>query len=415
MSEISAGEEWRAHWPLVVAGFFGSALNVLPAYALGVLLAPVVKEFGWTRGEYFFGLSLSGIMVAALVPFTGRWIDRKGSRSVAIPGVVIHCVTFAALALSGAEIWQWWGIWAIHALGAAMITTNVWTGPIAANFDKSRGSAMAVALAGSGFAAAITPLLMTGLIDAFNWRTACIISSAIFLAVLLPLTFLCLKDGPRARTAGTPADVAQPKTGLTLAEGLRAPSFIKLAVASVLIFVPLLALVIHFVPIARADGLKPGEAAVAAGAIGLASLSGRLVAGPLLDRIQGRFVAAAALVLPIVATLMLLAGLAHSPGMAALIAALLGGALGAYINILAYLSGRYWGMRSYATLFGLLLSCLAISQAIGPTLAGHVFDVAGSYRPFLLWVALPAFIVAMLLIATLGRYPDFARAEVAAQ
>jgi len=414
MTEISARREWRAHWPLVVAGFFGSALNVLPVYALGVLLTPVVEEFGWTRAEYFFGLSLSGMMVAALVPFTGRWIDRKGSRSVAIPGVIIYCVTFAALAISGAEIWQWWAIWAVHALGAAMITTNVWTGPIAANFDKSRGTAMAVALAGSGFAAAITPLLMTGLADAYDWRMACIIVSAIFLAVLLPLTILCLKDGPRAGATAAAGETATAKTGLTLAEGLRAPSFIKLAAASVLIFVPLLALVIHFVPLARADGLASGEAAAAAGAIGLASLSGRLVAGPLLDRIQGRFVAIAALFLPIAASIMLLMGLASSPGMAAVIAALLGGALGAYINILAYLSARYWGMRSYATLFGLLLSCLAISQAIGPTLAGHIFDITGSYRAFM-WLALPSLILAMLLIATLGRYPDFTRLKAGGQ
>jgi hypothetical protein len=45
---------------------------------------------------------------------------------------------------------------------------------------------------------------------------------------------------------------------------------------------------------------------------------------------------------------------------------------------------------------------------VGPLLANLVYDLTHSYT-IVMWVAVPGFLVATVLFATLGRYPDFAR------
>jgi MFS family permease len=405
--ETRSGPEWRAHWPLVLVGFFGSVLNVLPVYAVGVLMTPVVAELGWTRAEFFSGLSLSGFLVAFLVPFSGALIDRRGARSIALPGVALFCLGIAGLGLVGASLWQWWLVWALLGLSGATVTTNVWTGAIAGRFVKARGTALALALTGSGFAAAILPIAVNALIAQLGWRGACVALGAIIAAILLPLAARFLTAPVRTDEGGA---VREPPPGLSLVEGLRSAAFYKLALSGLLVFIPLLAMVIHFVPIQRAFGLGAAPAAAAAGLIGVASICGRLVTGPLLDRLPGRVVGSVVLLLPIGAAL-LLSFHGGSAIVASIGALLLGGTLGAEISILAYLSTRYWGMRSYATLFGLILSCLGVAQATGPLLAAYIFDRSGSYQPFLLWCALPSLGAGLLLIGSLGPYPRFEGAQ----
>jgi cyanate permease len=57
----------------------------------------------------------------------------------------------------------------------------------------------------------------------------------------------------------------------------------------------------------------------------------------------------------------------------------LGLGAGGISNTTPYLLTRYFGLRSFSTLYGLTWTFYAIAGAIGPVLMGHVFDRTGSY------------------------------------
>jgi nitrate/nitrite transporter NarK len=40
---------------------------------------------------------------------------------------------------------------------------------------------------------------------------------------------------------------------------------------------------------------------------------------------------------------------------------------------------RYFGLRSFSTLYGLVYSAYAVAGATAPLILGHVYDVTGSY------------------------------------
>ena len=75
---------------------------------------------------------------------------------------------------------------------------------------------------------------------------------------------------------------------------------------------------------------------------------------------------------------------------------------------MVYLLSRHVGAKSFGTLFGTVSTAMSIAAGISPVVANHIFDVTRSYD-LVLWAAIPPFVVAAVLFAALGRYPDFDR------
>jgi hypothetical protein len=76
-----------------------------------------------------------------------------------------------------------------------------------------------------------------------------------------------------------------------------------------------------------------------------------------------------------------------------------------------YLLTRYFGLRSFSTLYGLTWTFYAAAGAIGPVILGRAFDVTGSYAALLIMLA-----AALGLAATtnllLPRYSDSSVADL---
>lgn len=85
-------------------------------------------------------------------------------------------------------------------------------------------------------------------------------------------------------------------------------------------------------------------------------------------------------------------------------AMLVGAAAGAEIDVVAYLCGRYFGLRHYGSIYGSLFAIVAVATAIGPALAAQLLPVLSGYGG-VLW-----FEVAMVVIGAglFLRFPRFA-------
>jgi cyanate permease len=73
------------------------------------------------------------------------------------------------------------------------------------------------------------------------------------------------------------------------------------------------------------------------------------------------------------------------------------------VDIIAYLTTRYFGLRSFGELFGWLWAVFGVSGGIGAYLMGVGFDKTGSYSLPLAGFSVEAF-AAMLLTISLGPY-----------
>ena len=155
-------------------------------------------------------------------------------------------------------------------------------------------------------------------------------------------------------------------------------------------------------------GISAEDAAMTLSVLGAASLCGRLITGMLLDRFFGPRVSFFLLV-GVAGGISILASARH-PVAALSAAALIGLGLGAEADITPYLLTRYFGLRSFSTLYGFTWTAYAIAGAIGPVVMGRAFDLTGSYEKFLLILAC-ATLLSSILMLTMPRYESVARRD----
>lgn len=373
----NAAAEWRAHWPLALAAGVGYSTIGLQSYGLGPFVTHLEQDFGWTRAQVMSGLSLSNFVGVFLNIIIGLVVDRFGARPVALTGLVVKTGAFALLATATGAMFNWNALWVLVAIGVVLVQSTVWTSAVAAKFDRSRGLAMAVVLSGTPITAMVCPLLATWLIESYGWRVGFAGVAGFWLLATFPVVFLFFRDGrDRAQREADHASAAHP--GLTLKEGVRTRAFACLMISFGAFSFYNMTITTNLVPMLTEKGVSAMEAAGIAAIMGIVGIVARLSVGFLLDRMPGGLIGAATQLLPVLGCGLLLLD-APSVLVLSLAVAAFGAATGAEVDVALYLATRHFGLKSFAALFGAVITFGALNAAIGPYVGGWLHDATGNY------------------------------------
>jgi predicted MFS family arabinose efflux permease len=405
----TAREEWRRRWPLVLAAVIGFSFHSVMTSFAGLFIGPIGEEFGWSRTQVTAGLSLSSVTVTILSPFFGVAIDRWGTRRLALPGLVMKSLVFAGFAFVSASVTQWLAIWFVYALTSLAVKSTVWTTAVAGVFSAGRGLALGVVMSGTALSQIIVPPLGNWLIGEFGWRSAFAWmgigwGGAAFLLCVFFL-FDAHDDARKARAAGDANAGKVTLPGLTIREAWRDAALWRIAISTFVMMLFTIALVVHQIPILTESGVSRTSAAWLASLAGAAGIAGKLVTGRLLDRFNPNLVGGITLAAASLGFALLLEPIRTH---ALIVAAMLinGYASGTKLQICAYLTSRYAGMRNFGTIFSIMASLIALGSGLGPVLGGIAYDWQGDYT-MLLVGGIAGSLVSGALIFGLGRYPDW--------
>jgi predicted MFS family arabinose efflux permease len=106
---------------------------------------------------------------------------------------------------------------------------------------------------------------------------------------------------------------------------------------------------------------------------------GRLICGALLDRIWPPGVGFVSLSAPVIGLLLFLTG-APPIWLLAVGILLVGFSFGAEGDMLAFFTARYFGLKSFGAVFGVLGMALGVAVAIGGAAGGFLFDLRHNYH-----------------------------------
>lgn len=414
----AAKDEWSRGWKVAFAAMAGFSLSSILTFTSGAWIQPLEAEFGWSRGNISLGLSMLTVVGALLSIPVGMLVDRWGPRRFGVPGALVFAIGFGSLGLTTGNIWVWWGQWFLLAFAFVTIKPLIWTTAVASSFDKQRGLAFAVAMCGNGIASTLAPSLATWAIAEHGWRLAFPVVGGTVGLIAFPILFLFLHSGADralAKAKQPPAELPVQATperelyGLTTREALRTVAFYKIGLAAFLFTVAAIGIVPNLIPILSSFDISRGEAAAIAGVAGISSIVGRLVTGVLLDRFSANLISGVIVLLPVVSCLLLLASPGSVP-LAIVAAVIIGVALGSEVDVIAFVTARQFGTLRYGTIFGVMSGLWSLATATGPFLVNRSYDVTGSYITAI-EVAIPLFLVTSVLLFTLGRAPDFGRAN----
>jgi MFS family permease len=380
-------------WRVVLAACFGvmAGFGSLFVYTFAVFVKPLSAQFGWNREAVSLGFGLAAVTLGVVSPLLGRWIDRFGPRRIILPCMTVYCVAIISLAFLRSQLWQFYVTCILLGLVGNGAAHLAFSRSISSWFQRRLGTALAFVMVGAGLGALILPVIAQAIISRSGWRAAYFSLGCLALLLGLPLSWRYIFE--RGETRRETASVSH--SGQTWQQGLRSFAFWIIVAILFVSSISMNGAITQLSALLTDRGITPGDAALCVSMIGGSSVLGRIGVGWLLDRFFGARVA-------LVVNLITAAGiflLAHASSFPAgcLSAALIGIGAGGEAAITPYLLTRYFGLRSFSTLYGLTWTFYAAAGAIGPVILGRAFDLTGSYTSLLVVLA-----VALALAAAMN-------------
>jgi len=373
-------------WMVVAAAFWVITITSGSFYSYGVFFKPMLAEFGWNRQLGAGVMGLACLIYVGVLPFVGHLADRKGPRLVmaASTGLLSMGYVLGAHVQSALQLYVYVGVLGgLSYPGLLPVPVAV----VSRWFDRNRGLALGVALAGVGVGTLIMPALIALLISAYGWRAAFTVLGLTVFLTCVPPCILLMRDPERA--AVSPAgeavssglDEARPgETGpeLSIQEALRTGVFWVVFAQYGMCITVLGMIMIHIVPHLTDMGMSSPVAANVLGAIGLGSILGRVLAGFVSDKVAIKRILAACLTVKVI----VLIGLAKATGflLSYSLGFFYGIAYGGFMVAIPTLTAVLFGLRAMGAIFATISIAEGIGFALGSYLAGYIWDVTGSYQ-----------------------------------
>jgi MFS family permease len=395
-------------WWVVVATVLGLIVGAGPinVFTFGVFLKPITTELGIGRATFSSALTLHATMAALMCPVFGWMIDRWGVRRVMLPSLVLYAIGIAGYTQITADPFViTYLVFAITGLTGTVAGPIPYSTVISQWFDRQRGLALGIGMAGVGLGVALMPQLAVVLIGEFGWRTAYIglaVASIVFAFVPVAL-FVREPPGFTARPErGQSRGAALNLPGTGVGEALKSSLFWSLGIAFFFDVIAINGTLTHIVALLTDRGIVREAAVTALSGTGIALLAGRIMSGWFLDRFWGPYVAVGFFVTPMVGLALLMS---HAVGAAPFLGAIcLGIGIGAEIDLMAFFASRYFGLKNYAKIYGTMFGMFGLGVGFGSALSGFSFDRFHSYTPIFAVYEI-MLLVTCVIFLRLGPYP----------
>ena len=384
-----------------------SAITLLLAggigyYTFGAFFTPLTNEFEWNRAQISLSMSIMGLIGLA-GPLFGMWVDRFGARRTMILGALIMGLSFACLGFTF-SLQYFYAAYFVVAVGQMAILHIPVLTLVSQWFERRRGLAMGVSVAGLGLGGMIMLPLSAYLISLLGWQWTYRILGIAICLVLLPLITLVVRNSPRDMgmlpdgekyTDRDAQGIARPDRsiriqGWTLSGALRTSTFWILVAAFTMVFTGTSSVIAHAVPFFVGQGFSNQLASTIVGSTVGVSILGRISTGYLSDRVPVKYVVALFFVLQAGGLLTLISS-GTQTSIAAFIA-IFGSAMGGLFVLEPLVIREYFGLDSFASIYGGLWAFETLGWGAGPYVTGYIFDKTGSYNS-----AFIAFRIATLL------------------
>ena len=186
MSNVQKPGKIHHAW-LVMVGCLFLQLGALGAImnSAGIFIVPVCDDLGFDRGAFSLYLTIYFIVTTFCYPLVSKFLDKWNFKAFLTVCFLIIMVTWA---LMGActQLWQWYVGGVLLGIGGSLVFVVASTVLIENWFVAKRGTALGIAMCGSGIGGVIFPIIGNMLIETVGWRMTYPIVAIICCVIVLP-------------------------------------------------------------------------------------------------------------------------------------------------------------------------------------------------------------------------------------
>lgn len=369
----------RQGWFIVATMFvvlllvFGGGYDTVPVFVPGLLRAFP----DWSHQRVSILPSVLAASAGLSILPVGWLVDRVEARVVMVFGALAAGSAFLIASQSNslapmivAYLLLGVGIAAGTVLPASLVIAN-W-------FAARRGIAMGIANAGSTTGGMVMTLVAGYAIRNWGWRLAYITLGIPMIVVVVPLVLIMVRSRPPGEVKLTVAEAADRLEGFEATSALATRSFWMIIVAQFCFAFAATGTLIHMASHLEGLGYSSANAALAISLIfGFAAL-GKVIMGFVADRLTARI--ALTLTFAIQAIGVAMVFIIEHAGLIALFV-VYGLSVAAPLMLLPLVTAESMGLKRFGFISGITGLAQTFGAALGPIVAGKIFDVARSFAP----------------------------------
>jgi len=354
-------------------------------YAWSVFVAPLEKEFHWTRSQTSNAFTIAVAVFALTFIAAGHLQDKFGPFWISIIGGVLVSLGFFLCSYTSSLAWLYVCFGVIGGLGNGFgYSTPI---PVMAKwFPDKRGLAVGLAVGGYGAGSAIFgPLASKLLIPTYGWRPTFMILGGLFFVMTIAGSFF-MRNPPAgyhpARWQPSPSNSknAAGTRHFTPAEVLRTRSFYFMWLAYALGASAGLMVISQLVPFAKSQGIASDLLATLTLVVAAAgNAGGRILSGWVSDHLGRLNVLRLMIGLSIVG-MPLLYMTGSNATMLYVMVFIVYWCYGTQLSVNASTTSDFWGTKNAGINYGLLFTAWGVAGIIGPRIAGQMFDKFNNYK-----------------------------------
>lgn len=381
-------------WDVVAGAFLVMFFIQGARTVIGVMFKPMIQELAWSRSAISMAAFINMAVFALSLTLVGKYYDRYGAKRIVVLSSLLVGISYISIALVQ-SLWSFILLYGIlAALGFGGTSIPLFGALISKWFNRHRGLAISIALAGGCLGQYVIVPLTSSLVNTYGWRSSfAILGVTIACVNLLVAQFLlkeksttldCLPD----TESKDPLQTVIRSTDLNLFQASRTGSFWLFLVVMFICGGGDYLVLTHLIPMVTDFGIPASTAGKMLGWAGFFSLIGVLLTGPVTDRFGNKPVIIVTFVLRTV--IFLVVCRYRTLTSFYLFALAFGFTMLITAPITTTLVGKLYGFTHIGIITGFITTVHHFSGGLWAWLGGVIFDATGSYRAAFLMSAVSA-------------------------
>jgi predicted MFS family arabinose efflux permease len=364
---------WRSPTAVIIAGCLIALLGFGVRSSLGLFLAPLTQEHGWTRQDFGFALAMQNLLWGIGAPVASALADRFGPARVLLVGALLYALGVAGMAISTSVWFFTLSAGLVTGLGIAFTGFGIALAAIAKVVAPSQRSlALGLGTAAGSLGQVLFSPLAQSLISSGGAYSTLMIMAALSLFII-PLAFLLPND-----TSGKAMAASDQTIGEALREALAHRGYLLLTAGFFVCGFQVAFITVHYPAYVMDLGMDVKVGALALMLIGLFNIAGSFLSGMAGQRWAKRYGLSLIYFGRSVATVAMLAA-PKTEATILIFAAVMGLLWLSTVPLTSGIVAQVFGVRYMATLFGVVFLSHQLGSFLGVWLGGVIYDRTGSY------------------------------------
>ncbi len=365
-------------WRVVGALLMNLSLGSL--YAWSIFIAPLEKEFGWTRADTSWIFTIAVFVFGTSFVIAGRLQDKLGPFKISVIGSIFLALGFILASFTTTLPWILFSFGVVMGFGNGFgYATPI---PVLSKwFPDRRGLAVGLAVAGYGGGSAILAFIGPPMLTGLGWRgTFLWLGIGFLIATMVGASLLRnppvgwkpegWAPAPAAKAVATTYDYPP-------SEMVKTPQFPLMWIGYCLSAAAGLMTISQLIPYAKTVGLTAAAAVFTLVITAVGNAGGRIFSGWLSDAI-GRLQTLRLMIVVSAVSMVILPNVANI-GMVYVMLFVVYYCYGTLLSVFPSTTADFFGTKNLGVNYGWVFTAWGVAGIVGPVIAGYMFRTYQNY------------------------------------